>query len=111
MTYDNFRLSQALFASYMVTNEKIHKEIALKTLDFLTKCNFDFKKNYFDFIGSNGRYKKGEKETHFDQQPLEAESAVSCYLFAYEATKNVKYLGKAHLAFEWFFGKRLGYLI
>lgn len=105
ITYDNFRLPQALLAAYLITKNKKYKKIALTTLDFITDCNSDFEKKYFDFIGQNGWYKKGEKRQEYDQQPLEADGAVEAFIFAYKATRVKKYKEKALLAFEWFFGR------
>lgn len=104
ITYDNFRLPQALLAAYMITHNRKYKRTALSTLEFITDCNFDGEKKYFDFIGQNGWYKKGEKKEEYDQQPLEADGVVEAYLFAHKATKMKKYQDKAIMAFEWFFG-------
>lgn len=105
ITYDNFRLPQALFAAYMTTQDERYRKTAHSTLQFITDCNFDPKREYFDFIGQNGWYKKGGKKENFDQQPLEAAGAVDAYLFAAKVLKNKYYVKKAILAFEWFFGK------
>lgn len=105
ITYDNFRLPQALFAAYLITHNRKYKKTAISTLEFITDCNFDKDMEYFDFIGQNGWYKKGEKKEEYDQQPLEADGAVEAFLFAHKATKKKKYKDKAILAFEWFFGK------
>ncbi len=105
ITYDNFRLPQALFAAYIITNNKRYKDVAQATLTFITDCNFDPKRQYFDFIGQNGWYKKGGKKENYDQQPLEAAGAVDAYLFAANALKKKHFAKKASLAFEWFFGK------
>ncbi len=105
LTYDNFRLSQALFAAYMITKEETYKEVATSTLQFITNCNFDGKKKYFDFIGQNGWHKKGEKKAEYDQQPLEAAGAIETYLFAAKALGKKEYMEKARIAFAWFFGK------
>jgi len=104
-TYDNFRLPQALFAAYMVTRNKRYKEVALSTLDFITRWNFNEKKGYFDFIGQNGWLEKGKDKAEYDQQPLEAAAAVEAYMFAAKALNKKTYKEKALLAFEWFFGR------
>lgn len=108
-TYDNFRLPQALFAAYMVTEEEKYKDVAVATLQFITNSNYDKQKEYFDFIGQNGWYKKGGKKAAFDQQPLEAAAAVEAYIFAARALKNKSYLSRAIEAFEWYFGKNRNY--
>jgi len=105
MTYDNFRIPLALFASYLVTSKKAYLDIAEKSLAFVKKCNFNSDFGYFDFVGQQGWHAKHTKKATFDQQPLEAAGAVEAYTFAYLVTKKKEYLLDAHLAFEWFFGK------
>lgn len=104
ITYDNFRLPQALFAAYMITGNVKYKKVASSTLQFITNCNYDKQKRYFDFIGQDGWYQKGQKKAEYDQQPLEAAAAVDAYLFAAQALHKRNYLSRAFLAFEWFFG-------
>ncbi len=104
VTYDNFRLPQALFAAYMITGNVKYKRVANLTLQFITNCNYDKQKRYFDFIGQDGWYVKGQKKAEYDQQPLEAAAAVDAYVFAANALHKRSYLSQALLAFEWFFG-------
>lgn len=104
VTYDNFRLPQALFAAYMITGKERYKKIAVSTLKFVTSCNYDKQNGYFDFIGQNGWYAKGQKKANYDQQPLEAAAAVDAYLFAAKALRKKAFSNQALLAFEWFFG-------
>ena len=104
MTYDNFRLPQALFAAYMITGNVKYKRVANSTLQFITNCNYDKQKRYFDFIGQDGWFQKGHKKADYDQQPLEAAAAVDAYVFAAKALHKKNYLNRAFLAFEWFFG-------
>lgn len=104
VTYDNFRLPQALFAAYIITGSEKYKQVATVTLNFITECNFDKKNGYFDFIGQDGWYGKGKVKANYDQQPLEAAAAVDAYLFASKALHKKMYYNQARLAFEWFFG-------
>ena len=104
ITYDNFRLPQALFAAYMITGNVKYKKVANSTLQFITNCNYDKQMRYFDFIGQDGWYVKGQKKAEYDQQPLEAAAAVDAYIFAAQALHKKNYLSRALLAFEWFFG-------
>ncbi len=104
ITYDNFRLPQSLFAVYLKTGDLETLEIASKSLRFITECNFDSERGYFDFIGQNGWHGKDIVKADYDQQPLEAAGAVDANIFASIAHQNPDYLEKANLAFEWFFG-------
>lgn len=105
MTYDNFRLPQALFAAYLILDNTRYKDVAEVTLKFATDINFNVDLDCFDFVGQNGWYKKHGKKADYDQQPLEAGSAVEAFLFAAKATTNKSYVNNAMTAFEWFFGK------
>lgn len=105
MTYDNFRLPQALFAAYLILDDEKYKEIAEITLTFATKSNYNNSLDCFDFIGQDGWYEKNGKRAEYDQQPLEAGSAVEAFLFAAKATGNDGYTKQALVAFEWFFGR------
>jgi glycosyltransferase involved in cell wall biosynthesis len=105
MTYDNFRIPLALFATYLITSRKEYLDVAEKSLAFVKKCNFNNDFGYFDFVGQRGWHSKNGKKANFDQQPLEAASAVETYVFAYQVTKKKEYLIDAHNAFAWFFGK------
>lgn len=111
ISYDNFRIPQALLASYMVTKEEKYKTVAIKTLEFIEKCNFDYNKNYFDFVGQNGWFFKNSVKAIYDQQPLEASAAVGAYTMIYESTRKKQYLDKAVAAFEWFFGRNRNHKI
>lgn len=104
VTYDNFRLPQALFAAYLITKNENIKLIAESSLKFLLNCNFDAKNNFFDFIGQDGWHNKHGIKAVYDQQPLEAAGAIEANIFAAEALKDDSYLEKSMLAFEWFLG-------
>ncbi len=105
VTYDNFRIPQALFAAYLITNDETYKRIAKNTIEFLYRANYNRELSCFDFIGQNGWYARGKEKAYYDQQPLEAAAAVDAFLFAYKATKQKRYITLAIGAFEWFIGR------
>lgn len=105
MTYDNFRLPQALFAAYLILDDVKYKQVGESTMKFLLDVNFNKDLDCFDFIGQDGWYKKNGKKAEYDQQPLEAGSAVEALLFAKEATGDKSYVQQAFLSYEWFFGR------
>jgi hypothetical protein len=105
ITYDSFRIPQAMLAVYLITRKPIYKKIAEKSLQFLYECSFNQTRNYFDFIGQDGWHKKNGYKANYDQQPLEAAGAVEAYIFADKAVPHQKYLTKGKIAFEWFFGR------
>ncbi len=104
ITYDNFRIPQALFAAFIITKNDSYKLIGQSSLMFLHNCNFDEERGYFDFIGQDGWHSKEKGKTDYDQQPLEAAGAVEAYIFASKAFQDNSYIDTGILAFEWFFG-------
>ncbi len=104
ITYDNFRVPQALFATFLITKNTSYKLIAQSSLKFLHNCNFDKKRGYFDFIGQDGWHSKEKIKADYDQQPLEAAGAVEANIFASKVFEDQSYIDNGILAFEWFFG-------
>jgi hypothetical protein len=60
---------------------------------------------HFRPIGSAGFHVRGGKRADFDQQPIEAHSAISAYLEAYRSTHDPYWHEQASIAFEWFLGR------
>jgi glycosyltransferase involved in cell wall biosynthesis len=104
LTYSNYKLPEALFRAYKITNNKTYLEVAEKTINFLSSVTFE-NKNYFSPIGQDGWYFRGGKRSYFDQQPEDASSGVEALAAAYALTKNKIYKEQAKLSFEWFLGK------
>jgi hypothetical protein len=102
LSYDNARLSQALFAAYQLLGERKHLDAAQKSLEFLQKITtID---NIHIPIGSNGWYVKGGERALYDQQPIDAGAMVETAALAYRITGssfNEKVLRRA---LGWFFG-------
>jgi len=103
LTYSNASIPEALFIAYDLTKNEKYREIAVKTLDFLS--NIVFINDELSPIGQNGWYKRSGGRAFFDQQPLDAFSMVSAYITAHKITKEKHYYDKAVLAFNWFLGK------
>jgi len=107
ITYDNGRIPMALLVAYKTTKKKKYLEIALESLDFLTKLIFNKEKDCFSFPGNKGWFTKSGNRAVFDQQPIEAGGMVEVYTLAYQITKNEKYKKLAKLAMDWYFGKNV----
>ncbi|MBI3486218.1 glycosyltransferase [Candidatus Daviesbacteria bacterium] len=104
ITYDNFRIPQALFAAFLITKNDNFKIVAEASLKFLLELNLDDKNKFFDFIGQDGWHSQDGKKAIYDQQPLEAAGAIEANIFASIALKDDSYLDNSLLAFEWFLG-------
>lgn len=103
VSYDNPRLPQALIqvGRWLGINEMLQR--GLRSLEWLMR-NQTAENGYFRPIGSNGFWRRGSAPARFDQQPIEAYSAVSACIDAYEATGEKQWRDWARAAFEWFLG-------
>jgi hypothetical protein len=106
LAYDNGVLCHALLVSGR--DEAI--AVGLKALTWLmelqtakTDSSTDTH-SHFQPIGSNGFYCRGGNRAEFDQQPLEAYSALSACLTAWRITGNTDWQRQAMRAFRWFTG-------
>jgi uncharacterized protein YyaL (SSP411 family) len=103
LTYDNARLTQAMFLAYLMVKENEFLEVAEEAMDFLLKTQST--DGVFVPIGNNGWYKRGGNRAIYAQQPLEAAAMVDAAVDGYHATQKKKYLEAAHQAFRWFLGE------
>ena len=103
LTYDNARLTQAMFEAYGIVGKQEYLDAAKESMDFLLKTQMI--DGVFVPIGNDGWFKHGGKRAFYDQQPLEAAALVEAAIDAYCVTKEKDYLQVADKAFEWFLGK------
>jgi len=109
LSYSNAKLSYAMLlcGERLIRNDL--KDVALKTLDWLTKIQ-QSKEGYFEPIGSNGFYRRGGERAYFDQQPIEAYGMILACLEAFRVTGENRWYKEAQLAFEWYLGRNSGRL-
>jgi hypothetical protein len=103
LSYDNAKLAHALILSGSETGQQPVFERGLQALRWLTQLEVS-EKGHFRPIGSNGFYRRGGVRANFDQQPIEAQAAVSACLEAYRATSDFWWYEQAQRAFDWFIG-------
>ncbi|MGB6064731.1 MAG: glycosyltransferase [Desulfomonilaceae bacterium] len=103
ITYGNAKISEALLRAYQVTKNEEYRNVALESLDFLTKVQWNGV--YFELVGNDGWYPKGGERAFFGQQPIDAGYLVEAYVAASGVRDKYKYLEQARLAFEWFLGR------
>lgn len=103
LSYDNARLPQALLLAYRHLPEPEYLRCGLESLDFLIREQYQ--NGYFDLIGNQGWYFKGNKRALYCQQPLDAGSLTEACVLAASLTGNEKYLQMAFAAFQWFLGR------
>jgi hypothetical protein len=102
LTYDNARLSQALFAAYDALRKEEYLTSAEKSLSFLLRVTN--RNEIFAPIGNDGWYRKGGKAAEYDQQPIDAGAMVETAAFAYKLTSRKIYERAFRQALGWYFG-------
>jgi glycosyltransferase involved in cell wall biosynthesis len=103
LAYDNGIIPFALLHSAERLKDSKITEIALETMNFLTKITL--KDGYFSAIGNEKWYKKGGERSMFAQQPVDALAMVLMYHQAFHLTKDKEYLTKLFSCFMWFLGE------
>jgi hypothetical protein len=103
LTYDNAKLSHALILSGHDRKNKKMLDAGLRSLKWLMQIQTS-PKGHFRPVGSDRVYNRGEEMPLFDQQPLEANSAISACLEAFRITGDLFWHTEAQRAFRWFLG-------
>jgi len=103
LAYDNGIIPFALLHSAERLKDSKITEIALETMNFLTKITL--KDGYFSAIGNEKWYKKGGERSMFAQQPVDTLAMVLMYHQAFHLTKDKEYLTKLFSCFMWFLGE------
>jgi glycosyltransferase involved in cell wall biosynthesis len=104
LAYSNARLPQALIRAGVRNSNSEMIAAGLEALDWLATMQRCEVKGHFVPVGSQGFYSKQTEKARFDQQPVEACSAVSACLQAYRATGKARWRKEAWSAFNWFLG-------
>lgn len=105
LTYCNGILPQAMFAAYNITGDKKALKIGRDSLGFLTETLF--REGYLNIIGNQHWYKREHKVPLFDQQPVDAASALFACFEAYQTIGEAQYLEFAALAHLWYRGRNI----
>jgi glycosyltransferase involved in cell wall biosynthesis len=103
LTYDNAIFPLALFHSCGITGNKMVKQIALESLDFLNELTL--KNGYLSPVGNNGWHQKDNEMPVFDQQAIETMGMVLMYIQAYHVDHQPESIRKMFLCYLWFLGE------
>ena len=103
LTYANGLMPRALLLAYRLTKDERYREVALESLEFLTRTCYA--QGYFDLVGDQGFCPRGGERAKFNQLPIEATSLVEAYIDAFTIVRDDRYLELARTAFEWFLGR------
>ncbi|RZJ35404.1 MAG: glycosyltransferase [Flavobacterium sp.] len=104
LTYANSVLPEALLYAYRETHEEMYKEVARNTFRFLLNETFDENRN-IRVISNKNWYHRGEKRTHFGEQPVDVAYTILALQTFYNEFREAELLAKMEAAFEWFVGK------
>ncbi len=102
LSYDNARLSQALFAAHKLLGDAELLDCAERSLTFLMKTTTV--NDMFVPIGSNGWFVKKGNRAVYDQQPIEAGTMIETTITALNSVKSAAYERALRRAIGWFFG-------
>lgn len=103
LAYDNGILPLALLHSARILNDEKITEVAIESMDFLTKHTL--KDNYLSIIGNEEWYVKDGTRSIFAQQPIDAMAMVLMYHQAFKLTRDKEYINKLYTSFLWFLGE------
>jgi hypothetical protein len=102
ITYDNPRLSEAMFLAYESLKLEQYRSIAEESLQFLAKA--ETIGEIFVPIGNRGWYMKGKYRAIYDQQPIEPGSMIEACALAHSLTGSKVFEEIVRRALGWFLG-------
>jgi len=109
LTYANSILPEAMLYAWLLTGEKIYKEIAISSLHFLLLQTFN--KNGIEVISNKNWLQKGQVAGHFGEQPIDVAYTIMTLSKFYDELKNNDYRLKMEIAFNWFLGNNRNHQI
>ena len=102
LSYDNARLSEAMFRAHQALGVQEYLAIAEESLQFLS--DVQDMNGVFVPIGNHGWYRKGKERAIYDQQPIEAGGMVEASALAHKVTGSEFYEAATRKAMAWFLG-------
>jgi glycosyltransferase involved in cell wall biosynthesis len=104
MTYANSVLPEAMLCAWMETGEKVYKEIAKASFDFLLSLTFFG--NQIKVISNKNWLQKGQlvSNTKGGEQPIDVAYSILALGKFYDVFQDPKYSRKMAGAFSWFLG-------
>lgn len=102
LTYANSVLPESLLYAYLETGNKLYKQIAKSSFDFLLSLTFT--EENIKVISNRGWHKKGEAKNHFGEQPIDVAYTILSLDLFYRVFRNEEYRNKLDITFSWFHG-------
>ena len=103
LSYDNARIPQALIVAGMAMRRPDWLAAGISSLEWLVGVQ-SAPNGSFRAVGSDTPGPAFAPPVRFDQQPVEAAAMVDAALAAYDATGQPKWLLRARVAHDWFYG-------
>jgi glycosyltransferase involved in cell wall biosynthesis len=102
LTYANAVLPEAMLCAYQITGEKLFKQVAYKTFNFLLFITFT--PAGIKLISNQSWKHKGVSTASFGEQPIDVAYTILALDRFYEVFGEQLYLQKMYTAFAWFLG-------
>jgi len=110
LTYANSILPEAMLYAWILTGEKIYKDIAISSFDFLLYQTFN--ENGIEVISNKNWLQKGQVAGHFGEQPIDVAYTIMTLSKFYDVFQDEGYRQKLDIAFSWFLGNnRLHHIV
>ena len=103
LTYANSTLPEGLLYAWLLTGEKVYKDIAIKSFNFL--LSYIFNENGIEVISNKQWLQKGEKASKFGEQPIDVAYTIMTLGQFYDVCHDEGHRLKMETAFNWFLGK------
>jgi glycosyltransferase involved in cell wall biosynthesis len=102
ITYANSILPEAMLSTWLLTGEKVYKDIAVSSLNFLLSRTFN--ERGIEVISNKKWLQRGEEAGHFGEQPIDVAYTIMTLSKFYDVFAEEDYRHKIELAFNWFLG-------
>ena len=103
LTYENFIVPHALIVAGRRLDRPELMALGCRVLDWLVDIQMG-ESGVFSPIGTEAWWRRSERKSRFDQQPIEAGSLVSAAADAFRITGEGRYRVAAEMAYGWFLG-------
>ncbi len=102
LTYANSILPESMLYAWLMTGEKLYKDIAVSSFNFLLTQTFN--ENGIEVISNKDWLLKGQKSGHFGEQPIDVAYTIMTLGKFYNEFRDEEYHQKMETAFNWFLG-------
>lgn len=102
LTYANSILPEGMLYAWLLTGDKIYKDIAISSFNFLLSQTFNA--NGIEVISNKNWLKKGQEAGQFGEQPIDVAYTIMTLSKFYDVLRDEDYRIKMETAFNWFLG-------